>query len=149
MGDTFQDSYVKNTNPSPYHLVVMQSQKMTNDALWNLWQLTQVDEDDSDFDEDRSFDYELASMLHYVSFGVYPGGYIDAYLKAGEIVVHVTSGTPQLYYQASFESGTLEVHTNTDIKNLESKEWDVTNWRIAFPVNIGNPSSRLHLSLLT
>lgn len=147
MTTEFKKSYVDKSNPSPYHLVVMQSQQMINNAFSNMWTRSLPKEkkkkEDADNDSDSSSssdneeDNEQASHLHNLDVEVAKRGTLHASLLAPEIIIHVTSSTPQLYYLVKFKSGTMKIRFTSQDVISKQKTFDVADWVVAFPVNIG------------
>ncbi|KDQ53520.1 hypothetical protein JAAARDRAFT_183032 [Jaapia argillacea MUCL 33604] len=109
---SFTDSLVHNTDPNPYNQLIVQSQKMINDAFYNMWAIA-----------------DTGSPLLSLDVTVSDVGELKGDLDAPSASLHVTSSTPQLYFFVTFTSGTLTLDTN--------KSWDVTGWKFSFPVNIG------------
>lgn len=119
--DAFSTSYVYKTNPNPYHELVVQSQKMINDALYNMWAVA-----------------DSGSPLLSLSLEVKNVGSIDASLNEPTVRLNVTTSSPQLYFFVTFSSGTLKLYTADDpTTDPSTKTWDITGWKFAFPVTIG------------
>jgi hypothetical protein len=116
----FIDSLITKTNPTPYHQLVVLSQLMINNGLYNMWAIA----DDSS---------PLHTLPDVTVDGA--GGLPDGQLKAPIIRLHVASmDGPQLWYYVNFDSGTLKLYDTE--KNDTMKSWDVSGWSFAFPVVI-------------
>lgn len=120
--NAFNTSYVWNTNTGSYHQLVVQSQKLIKDALYNMWARA-----DSD------------SALCQLNVEVEDVGSIDeAELNQPVIRLHPTSNSPQLYYLLTFGAGTLSLtYKYSSTSETNTKTWDMTDWIFAFPVSIG------------
>ncbi|KDQ56882.1 hypothetical protein JAAARDRAFT_79271 [Jaapia argillacea MUCL 33604] len=112
MSDAFTQSLVHKTDPNPYNQLIVQSQKMINDAFYNMWAIA-----------------DTGSPLLSLDVTVTGVGNLSGDLDAPSLSLHVTSSTPQLYFFVAFTSGTLTLDTN--------KTWNVAGWKFSFPVKIG------------
>ncbi|KAH8586883.1 hypothetical protein B0O99DRAFT_748021 [Bisporella sp. PMI_857] len=118
----FEYSFVYKTDPNPYHLLLVQSQLMINQAFHNMWAIA---DDDSPI---HKFDVKVDGV-----------GNAKGDLDAPAVELHVTSAKPQLYFKLLLISGTLTLYTNEDIsKDASTKTWDMAGWIFTFPVNIAS-----------
>ncbi|OJD34159.1 uncharacterized protein BKCO1_25000113 [Diplodia corticola] len=108
-------SFFDNTNPEPFDQIVVQSQKMVNNALWNMWALSDDD-----------------SPVRGVDVAVPGFGRISGSLSAPSVTLHVESTSPTLYFLVPFSSGTLQLGPDS------SHSWKVDGWVFAFPVEVAS-----------
>ncbi|PVF91370.1 hypothetical protein CPB86DRAFT_770749 [Serendipita vermifera] len=101
------------TNPTPYHQLIVQSQRMINDAFWNMWAIA-----------------DQNSPLHSLEVNVDNVGGLKGKLDAPVLSLKVTSSVPNLYFLVTFKSGELKLNTS-------DKTWTTNAWVFSFPVNIG------------
>lgn len=107
MTDTFIWSQVHETNPNPYHQIILLSQNIINSALDNM--------------------YFHAAHDSLVNFSLdLPVGNIDAVLEAPRISLQVIS--QKVYYYMKFESGTMNLRKSESPANGTTKAFDVSNW---------------------
>lgn len=109
-------SQVHETNPNPYHQIIILSQTMVNSALEDMYFAADSDS--------PLVKFELELLV----------GNINAVLDAPRVSLQVTS--QELYYFVRFESGTMELRTSQSSKDTSTKTFDVSGWEIAFPVRI-------------
>lgn len=113
------DFFVELTDPTPYHQLIIQSQKMINDAFFNMWTIADAD-----------------SALHKLNINVDKVGTLEGDLDPPVISLNVTSSDPQLYFLVTFTSDTTGQLT-LDTSTTTTKSWDVKGWVFSFSVNIG------------
>jgi len=115
----FVHSFVELTDPTPYHQLIIQSQKMINDAFFNMWTIADAD-----------------SALHKLNINIDKVGTLEGDLDPPVISLNVTSSDPQLYFLVTFTSDTTGQLT-LDTSTTTTKSWDVKGWVFSFSVNIG------------
>lgn len=122
MTDTLISSQVHETNPNPYHQIILISQNIINSALDNMY-------------------FHAAHDSPLVKFSLdLPVGNIDAVLEVPRISLQVIS--QKVYYYMKFESGTMNLRKSESPADSTTKAFDVSNWEIAFAATVFKSSPR-------
>ncbi|KAL2679393.1 hypothetical protein Neosp_010167 [[Neocosmospora] mangrovei] len=115
-------SYVYSTDPNPFHQILVISQKTINDSFKNMWELAQLDDDDSPL---KHFKEKFRS-----------GDYLETDIGVPSVQLQVTTKDPMLYFMLRMTSGNLWLYLTNDPDDDSHIEWPVNDWVFAFSVTI-------------
>lgn len=120
MSSAFTNSLINGTNPNPYEQILVLSQKMINDAFYNMWVIADDD-----------------TPLHRFETSTRGGDTIDVEeLGAPSVQLQVTTVDPQLYFLLPLTSGSMKLYTSSDPTDDTHVDIDIEDWVCAFSVKI-------------